>query len=68
MTPARSWTCSSRRGNNWGLYSDQAFDHALAAAHQDVNLVSRGQKLAAAEAILLRDHAIMPLYFWTSQN
>ncbi|HXB52381.1 MAG TPA: peptide ABC transporter substrate-binding protein, partial [Rhizomicrobium sp.] len=55
-------------GNNWGVYSDQAFDRALAAAQQDANLVSRGQKLAAAEAILLRDHAIMPLYFWTSQN
>jgi len=55
-------------GNNWGVYSDQAYDHALAAAQQDANLVSRGQKLAAAETILLRDHAIVPLYYWTSQN
>ncbi len=55
-------------GNNWGVYSDQAYDKTLAAAQQDPNLISRGQKLAAAETILLRDHAIMPLYFWTSQN
>jgi oligopeptide transport system substrate-binding protein len=55
-------------GNNWGQYRNPAFDRTLAAAQQDVNLISRGQKLAAAETILLRDHAIMPLYFWTSQN
>jgi oligopeptide transport system substrate-binding protein len=55
-------------GNNWGVYSDPAFDRTLAEAQQDTNLISRGQKLAAAETILLRDHAIMPLYFWTSQN
>ncbi|HKY18806.1 MAG TPA: peptide ABC transporter substrate-binding protein [Rhizomicrobium sp.] len=53
-------------GNNDGQYSSLAFDGMLAAAQRDRNLVSRGQKLAAAEAIALKDHAIMPLYFTAS--
>jgi oligopeptide transport system substrate-binding protein len=55
-------------GNNWGKYASAAFDKALADAQHDTDLTSRGHKLAAAETILLRDQAIMPLYFWTSQN
>jgi oligopeptide transport system substrate-binding protein len=55
-------------GNNWGNYSNPAFDKALANAQQDTDIVSRGQKLATAERILLGDQAIMPLYFWTSPN
>lgn len=55
-------------GNNWGNYKSPAYDQTLRAAQQDPNLAGRGQKLAAAETILLRDEAIMPLYFWTSQT
>jgi oligopeptide transport system substrate-binding protein len=55
-------------GQNWGGYSNPAFDATLAAAQKETDLVSRGQKLAAAEAILLKDQALAPLYFWTSQN
>jgi len=55
-------------GNNWGNYKSAAYDSAVAQAQQDSNLASRGGKLASAEAILLHDQAIMPLYFWTSQN
>jgi oligopeptide transport system substrate-binding protein len=55
-------------GNNWGLYSNRAFDQALAAAQSDNDLVSRGAKLATAEAIALQDHAIMPLYFIASPD
>lgn len=55
-------------GNNESLYSNLAFDRMLAAAQRDNDLVSRGRKLAAAEAIALQDHAIMPLYFWASPN
>jgi oligopeptide transport system substrate-binding protein len=55
-------------GNNWGLYSNPAFDRMLAAAQSDSDLVSRGQKLAAAQTIALKDHAIMPLYFMASPN
>ena len=53
-------------GNNDGQYSNPAFDGMLAAAQRDRDIVSRGQKLAAAEAIALTDHAIMPLYFTAS--
>ncbi len=55
-------------GNNWGEYSNPAFDAMMDAAQQDVNLESRGKKLAAAEATVLKDHAAMPLWFWTSPN
>jgi oligopeptide transport system substrate-binding protein len=55
-------------GNNSGLYSSPAFDHMLAAAQSDNDLVSRGRKLAAAETIALQDHAIMPLFSWASPN
>jgi oligopeptide transport system substrate-binding protein len=55
-------------GDNWGEYSNPKFDAALAAAQADTDLVSRGRKLAAAEAIVLQDHACMPLWFWVSEN
>ena len=55
-------------GNNWGQYSNPAFDEALDGAQHDVNLQSRSQKLAAAEAIALKDHAAMPLWFWINPN
>jgi oligopeptide transport system substrate-binding protein len=55
-------------GNNDGLYSNRAFDAMMAAAQQDIDLASRGRKLAAAEAIILKDQAIMPLFFWADEN
>jgi oligopeptide transport system substrate-binding protein len=55
-------------GNNDCLYSNPAFDRMLAAAESDTDLISRGKKLAAAEAIALQDQAIMPLYFDVDEN
>ncbi len=55
-------------GNNWGAYSNKEFDRMLNAAKADPNVESRGTKLAAAEAILLKDQAVMPLFFWVSGN
>jgi oligopeptide transport system substrate-binding protein len=55
-------------GNNWGVYSNPVFDRALDAASEDTNLEARGAKLAAAEAILLKDEAFMPLFFWVNGN
>jgi oligopeptide transport system substrate-binding protein len=55
-------------GNNWGVYSNPAFDHALDAASEETSLEARGAKLAAAEAILLKDQAFMPLFFWVNGN
>jgi oligopeptide transport system substrate-binding protein len=55
-------------GNNWGEYSNPAFDAMLESAQHDLNLESRGHKLAAAETIMLNDFAVAPLYYWTSLN
>ena len=55
-------------GNNDGLYSNRAFDAMMATAQNDADLASRGRKLAAAEAIILKDQAIMPLFFWSDEN
>ena len=55
-------------GNNDGLYSNPAFDTMMTAAQNDTDLVNRGRKLAAAEAIILKDHAIMPMFFWADEN
>ena len=55
-------------GNNDGQYSNPAFDQLLAAAQQDTDLVSRGAKLAQAESLALKDHAMLPLFFWVDPN
>ncbi len=55
-------------GNNWGNYSNPAFDNLMNAASGDPSLEDRGQKLAAAERILLEDEAFMPLFFWVNGN
>lgn len=55
-------------GNNWGEYSNPKFDAMMDSAQADPNLESRGQKLAAAETIMLDDFAAAPLYYWTSLN
>jgi len=55
-------------GNNWGEYSNPAFDRMLMSAQHDLNLESRGRKLAAAETIVLNDFAAAPLFYWASLN
>lgn len=55
-------------GNNDGLYSNPAFDALMMAAQRDTNLLTRSHKLAQAEDLILRDHAIMPLFFPADQN
>lgn len=53
-------------GNNDGQYSNPAFDRLLAAEQQERDLVARGKILTEAEAQLLKDHAVMPLYFFAN--
>ena len=55
-------------GNNWGNYANSAYDRVLDAAAADTGLESRGEKLKSAEAILLKDQAVMPLFFWVNGN
>src|SRR5438445_8663742 len=42
-------------GNNWGEYSNPAFDAMMDSAQSDLDLESRGKKLAASETIMLND-------------
>lgn len=53
-------------GNNWGQYSNPAYDALLDASQKDTDLAGRGRHLAAAEGILLKDQAVMPLFFWVN--
>jgi oligopeptide transport system substrate-binding protein len=55
-------------GNNWGQYSNPAFDAMMDAAQSDANLESRGRKLAAAETVMLNDFAAAPLFNWVNLN
>lgn len=55
-------------GNNWGEYSNPAFDTALDSAQHEPDIHRRSEKLAQAEGIFLKDHAAMPLWFWVSLN
>lgn len=55
-------------GNNWGEYASPAFDAMLDGAQRDPDSISRGRKLAQAEAILLKDHACVPLWFWVAPS
>lgn len=55
-------------GNNWGQYSNPAFDAMMDAAQQDTDLESRGRKLDRAESIMLKDFAAAPLFYWVSLN
>jgi oligopeptide transport system substrate-binding protein len=54
--------------DNWGQYSNPAFDALLAKEQMDSNLESRGHILAQAEALLLKDHATLPLFFWANPD
>jgi oligopeptide transport system substrate-binding protein len=55
-------------GDNWGQYSNPEFDRLLAAEQQEKDLEARGRILAQCEALLLKDHAVMPLFFWVSPD
>lgn len=55
-------------GNNWGNYSSREFDTIYGDALNDKDLVSRGRKLAAAEAVLLKDQPFMPLFYWVNAD
>ena len=55
-------------GNNWGRYDNPGFDALLARAQNEIDIVRRGEMLAQAEDLLLKDHAVMPLFFWVTGN
>jgi oligopeptide transport system substrate-binding protein len=55
-------------GNNYGRYTNPAFDAALNAAQQEPDARRRGLMLAAAERMALKDYVWVPLRFRTTQD
>jgi oligopeptide transport system substrate-binding protein len=52
--------------NNYGHYHNSAYDRLLDEAGVERDLMKRGQLLAQAEAIALKDNAWIPINFWVS--
>jgi oligopeptide transport system substrate-binding protein len=52
--------------NNYGHYHSPEFDRLLDQAGIELDLTKRGQLLAQAEAIALKDQAWIPINFWVS--
>lgn len=55
-------------GNNTGQYSSPEFDRLLAAEQQEKDGAARGDIMMQAERLVLRDHAMMPLYFFANPD
>jgi oligopeptide transport system substrate-binding protein len=58
----------SDAGNNYGRYTNLAYDHALDAAQQEPDGKKRSLLLQAAEAMALKDYPWIPLRFRTTQD
>ncbi len=58
----------SDAGNNYGRYRNPAYDAMLNAAQQEPDAARRGQLLAAAERMALKDYPWIPMRFRTSQD
>jgi oligopeptide transport system substrate-binding protein len=50
--------------NNYGQYSNLAYDALLDQANQERDVEKRGELLAQAEGIALKDIAFIPEFFW----
>jgi oligopeptide transport system substrate-binding protein len=55
-------------GNNYGRYRNPTYDAMLNAAQQEPDARTRGQMLAAAERLALKDYPWIPLRFRTTQG
>src|SRR5262249_38248861 len=52
--------------NNYGHYNNPAYDALLNQATTEQDMAKRGQILAQAETIAVKEHAWLPIYFWVS--
>ncbi len=50
--------------NNYGHYKNPAYDALLDQANIELDLTKRGQLLAQAEAIAIKDQVWIPSFFW----
>jgi oligopeptide transport system substrate-binding protein len=55
-------------GNNYGEYSNAEFDALLDKASTEADPKARMKMLSDAEALMVKDLAIMPLLFYTNRN
>jgi len=55
-------------GNNYGRYSDDAYDALMKQASTELDLEARGQLLADAEKIAMDAFAAIPIYWYVSKD
>jgi oligopeptide transport system substrate-binding protein len=53
---------------NYGDYSNPRYDALLAAADHEVDAARRAQDMRQAEAIMLNDAPLAPVFFYTNKN
>ena len=53
---------------NYGKYSNPEFDRLMAAADVEKDANKRARLMKDAEAIVLREHGLMPMWFLTNRN
>jgi len=53
---------------NYGSYSNPEFDALLAASNTELDLSARADLLADAEATMLQDYPLSPMWFQVNQN
>lgn len=53
---------------NWSGHLDPGYDALIAAAERAPTPQARAATLVEAEAVLLANHAVIPLYFYTSKH
>jgi oligopeptide transport system substrate-binding protein len=58
----------TKSGNNYGGYSNPAFDRAYGRAQQQTDLKRRGELMREAEQIALDDDAVIPTRFLLTAN
>ena len=70
VNDARNFLANFEHGGvtNWSGLADPAFDTLMQAADSAPSAASRATQLHAAETRLLRQHAIIPVYFYTSKH
>jgi oligopeptide transport system substrate-binding protein len=53
---------------NYGKYSNAEYDRLLEAANVEKDAAKRAQMMKDAEAIVLREHGFIPMWFLTNRN